>query len=125
MCVKVMAPMRITEALLPLVEKGARKALIYLSSRMGSITENPSNQYVYRSSKAALNSAVKGLAGDLKAKGIIAVVFHPGWVRADMGGDKAPLSPPESVAGLRKVILGLSPTDSGRFINYDGTTIPW
>lgn len=125
MRVNVTAPIRVTDALIGNVEKSERKTLVYISSRMGSIAENPGGSYVYRSSKAALNSAVKGLSADLKAKGIIAVVFHPGWVRTDMGGPNATLSPTQSITGMRNVILGLTPNDTGRFINYDGTAIPW
>jgi NAD(P)-dependent dehydrogenase (short-subunit alcohol dehydrogenase family) len=125
MRVNVLAPMRVVEALLPQVERGQRKTLAFVSSRMGSIAENPGGVYVYRSSKTALNAVVKGLAGDLKPKGVIAVACHPGWVRTDMGGPGATLSSIESVTGLRRVILGLTPADSGRFLNHDGSAIPW
>lgn len=123
--VNVFGPMRVAEALLPHVERGERKVMAFISSRMGSIAENPGGVYVYRSSKTMLNGVVKGLAGDLKGKGIVAVAFHPGWVRTDMGGATATLSTEQSVTGLRNVILGLAPADSGRFINHDGTAIPW
>jgi hypothetical protein len=42
-----------------------------------------------------------------------------------MGGAGAPLSPEDSVRGLRKVIAGLRPQDSGKFLSHDGTAIPW
>ena len=67
----------------------------------------------------------KGLSVALADRGIIVVALSPGWVRTDMGGKGAPLSPAESVRGLRKVIEGLEPGDSGRFLNHDGTPIPW
>jgi len=53
------------------------------------------------------------------------VALSPGWVRTDMGGAGAPLAPETSVAGLRKVIGGLTPADSGKFFSYDGSSIPW
>jgi len=51
--------------------------------------------------------------------------MHPGWVRTDMGGPKAPLSVEESAAGMRRVIAGLTLADSGRFLQWDGKELPW
>ena len=81
--------------------------------------------YPYRTSKAALNMVVKGLAADLAARGIIAVALSPGWVQTDMGGSNAKLTPEESVAGMRSVIDQLTPADSGRFLHYQGEDSPW
>ena len=67
----------------------------------------------------------RGLAATLASRGVIVVALSPGWVKTDMGGAGAPLSPQTSVAGLRRVIAGLRPSDSGRFLSYDGSTIPW
>jgi len=53
------------------------------------------------------------------------VALSPGWVRTDMGGSGAPLAAQTSVAGLRKVIAGLKTSDSGTFLSYDGSPIPW
>ena len=55
----------------------------------------------------------------------ICVSFHPGWVRTDMGGAGADITAQESVAGMRRVIAGLTPQDNGRFLNHDGSEIPW
>ncbi len=82
-------------------------------------------RYPYRTSKAALNMVVKGLVADLAARGIIAVALSPGWVQTDMGGPNADLTPEESVAGMRAVIDGLTPDDSGRFFNYQSEDRPW
>ena len=62
-----------------------------------------------------------------KASGIDirVVALHPGWVRTDMGGSGAPLSPEQAVVHMRKVITSLKPADSGRYINYDGSEILW
>ena len=67
----------------------------------------------------------KGLAATLGARGIIVVALSPGWVRTDMGGEQAPLTPEKSVRGLRNVIAGLGKGDSGKFLYHDGSTIPW
>ena len=55
----------------------------------------------------------------------VCVSFHPGWVRTDMGGAGADIGVEESVAGMRRVIAGLAAQDNGRFLNYDGSEIPW
>ena len=62
---------------------------------------------------------------DLAAKGLVCVVLHPGWVQTDMGGQTATLTIDQSVPAMVKVIDGLKPADNGRFINYDGTELPW
>ena len=91
-----------------------------------ALAENSSGgSYIYRSSKAALNAVVKSLALDLADRGIAVVAFQPGWVATDMGGATAPLSPAESVGALRTQIDRLTPADTGRFLNYDGSEIPW
>ncbi len=119
------APLKMAEAFLPNMEAGKEKKLIAISSRLGSIELNEGGRYSYRSSKAALNSAWKSLAGDTAGKGMICVVFHPGWVQTDMGGKAAPVTPPQSVAGMMKVIGSLTKKDNGTFRNFDGDTLPW
>ena len=97
-----------------------------LTSKMGSIEDNTSgDSYVYRSSKAALNSVMKSLAIELFPRSIPVTVLHPGWVKTDMGGENATISVSESVSGLRRVISELGMHNSGKFFNYDGTEIPW
>ncbi|MBI3452884.1 MAG: SDR family oxidoreductase [Rhodospirillales bacterium] len=123
--VNLMAPMAMAEAFVEQVAASARKTMIVISTGMASIAEHPGGAYVYRSSKAALNSVGRGLARDLAGRGVIVVMVHPGWVRTDMGGASATLSPEESVRHLRTLIERLRPVDSGKFCNYDGTEIPW
>jgi NAD(P)-dependent dehydrogenase (short-subunit alcohol dehydrogenase family) len=124
--INTIAPVRIAEALLPNLEMGGGRIVLSLTSRMGSIADNGSGgSYAYRSSKAALNAAMKSLAVDWKRRGIIVVVAHPGWVKTDMGGPSAQISPQRSVAGLRQKLSTLKPADSGSFFNYDGSALPW
>lgn len=124
--VNAIAPLRVARRMLEKVARSERKQIVNISSRMGSIGENTSGgQYIYRSSKAALNMVVKSLAVDLAGRGITVVAFHPGWVRTDMGGAGAAITPEASVAGMRRVIHGLTTADSGKFFNYDGSEIPW
>ena len=80
---------------------------------------------IYRSSKAALNNVMRGLALALKGDGLIVVPIHPGWVQTDMGGTNAALTPEQAISSIRAVITSLKPADSGRYVNYDGAEIPW
>ncbi|MEO7601949.1 MAG: SDR family oxidoreductase [Sphingomicrobium sp.] len=121
--VNTIAPFLLAQSVLPFVERSGGK-LIAISTKMGSIDDNDSGGFIgYRSSKSALNMAWKSLAVDNPA--IPCAVLHPGWVQTRMGGASAPLEPAPSVAGMRRVIDGLSAEQSGGFFSYDGTAIPW
>jgi NAD(P)-dependent dehydrogenase (short-subunit alcohol dehydrogenase family) len=97
-----------------------------MTSKMGSMEDNGSGgEYIYRSSKTALNMVVKSLSIDLREFNIKVAALHPGWVRTDMGGPNGLIDTETSVRGLRQVIEGLSSAQSGEFIAYDGKKIPW
>lgn len=123
--VNTLAPLMIAQAFIEHVARSKERKLIAMSSRLGSIELANSGRYAYRASKAALNMKWKGLSIDLAGKGVICVVLHPGWVQTDMGGEAATLTIEQSVPAMVKLIDGLKPSDNGRFINYDGTEIPW
>jgi len=124
--INTMAPLKMAETFAAQIARGRQKTIVTITSKMGSIADNSGGgSYLYRSSKAAVNMVVKSMAIDLKPLGIIAVVFHPGWVKTDMGGPNAMISAEQSVSGIRQVISGLSPADSGKFFGYDGQAIPW
>ena len=99
-----------------------------LSSLMGSVADNGwGGFWSYRMSKAAANMAVKNLSLQLKEDGIRVVALHPGHVQTDMGGSSAPVTPAESVSGLRET---LSQTAAGQhddelFRDYKGRSLPW
>jgi len=121
-----MAPLKMAEAFVTHIARSKQKTIVTISSQMGSIADNNSGgYYLYRTSKAAVNMAVKSLAIDLLLSGITAAVFHPGWVKTDMGGPDALISTEESVSGMRQVIGGLTLADSGKFFAYDGQLLPW
>jgi len=93
---------------------------------MGSITDNEvGGAYSYRSTKAAANAVTKNLAIDLRDRGVTVVAMHPGWVTTDMGGAGADMEAVESIRAMRQVIDGIRRGDTGQFLNYDGTVIPW
>ncbi len=124
--VNVLAPLRVCEVLVDAVERSQMKVMAFVTSRMGSIAEHRGGGgYIYRSSKTALNMAVKCLAGDVKPRGIACAVIHPGWVRTDMGGPSAALSPTESVTGMRAALSGVTLAGTGTVLNYDGSPISW
>lgn len=125
MRINVLAPMATVEALVENVAKSDLKRIVMMSSSLGSIAKNDGRDPIYRSSKAALNQVAKTLSADLKDRGITVVAVSPGWVKTDMGGSAAPLTPEVSIGGLRKVIARLTPKDSGRFFHHDGTENSW
>lgn len=119
----VLGPMRVLGAVTDSLAQNARVALI--SSRMGSLQlRASSNGWLYRASKAALNSVLKDASIVFGGRAICAA-FHPGWVKTDMGGGQAELTPQEAVSGMRAVLERLGPGDNGRFLNHDGTELPW
>lgn len=119
----VLGAMQLIPTLAPMVE-AARGKCIFISSGMGSIGESSSSQgWIYRVSKAGLNMAVKTAAYDYP--NAILAVMCPGWVQTDMGGPNATISVEQSVAGLRRVIAGLTPEESGSFHNYKGRDLAW
>jgi NAD(P)-dependent dehydrogenase (short-subunit alcohol dehydrogenase family) len=124
--VNTVGPMRVTRALLDNLRAGKAKQIVSITSGLGSIENNSFGQYYgYRESKAALNMFTRTLALELKGEGFTCIVMSPGWVRTDMGGPQANLSPEESITGMRKVIEKLTLADTGTYWNYDGTTLPW
>ncbi|XP_051888175.1 C-factor-like isoform X2 [Pristis pectinata] len=105
-----------------------KAAVINMSSIMASMelfNIQHGKTYAYRISKAALNMVTKCLANELKPHGILCASVHPGWVRTDMGGEKAPLTKEESVQGILKVLSRLSEQDNGLFLDWRGQLLPW
>jgi len=119
-----MGPFLLTQALAPRLADGARVANI--SSQLGSIGGlsrfgTPS----YNISKAAQNMATVLLADALRARGVIVVALHPGWVQTDMGGAGATITAAESVTGLLRLIGAQTIADSGKFLDWRSEALPW
>lgn len=124
--VNSVAPMLVTGALLPQLRAGSRKLIVQITSQLGSIANNTGGStYAYRGSKAALNQMNKCLANELGPEGFRCLAVHPGWVRTDMGGPNAHLSPEESVRAILATMDGAEPNSNGTFVNYDGSPLPW
>ncbi|WP_426416321.1 SDR family oxidoreductase [Aestuariirhabdus sp. LZHN29] len=120
------APLMVVQRVLDNLRMGYDPTVVLLTSKMGSMTDNLSGgSYIYRSSKAALNSVGKSLAEDLRGEGIKVLLMHPGWVKTDMGGPNALIDAATSVRSMRQVIAATTLTESGSYLNYDGDPIPW
>ncbi|MDX2108909.1 MAG: SDR family oxidoreductase [Verrucomicrobiota bacterium] len=113
----------------PLLARGTNPRLICISSGLGSIgTRDPlttTHDYAYSASKAALNMVTKQLSFDLKAQGITVIAQCPGWVRTDMGGAAADLSPEESIRMLRGHFALYTLSDTGRYFTHKGVELGW
>ena len=123
MMVNAIAPYQLGKALLPRMAEGGK--MIAISSGMGSIGDNGGGWVPYRTSKAALNMAWSSLALEAKPHGVSCVLFSPGWVKTDMGGAGAEITPQESVGDMRALIERLTIADTGRFLRRDGSELPW
>ena len=122
--VNALGALQVTHALLGNLGEGAR--VVNVTSRMGSLDDNTSGGYYgYRMSYAAQNMATRSLAVDLKSRGITVIAMHPGMVQTDMTRGFGMLTAAESVAGMNDVIAALAPEQSGLFLHYQGTTLPW
>jgi len=122
----VISAMKLAETFSPHLGRGPQGLFVAISSLMGSIADNGGGgSILYRSSKAALNAAMKSLAIDLTPQQIGVLIFHPGWVRTDMGGPNGLIDAKESITGMRHIIENFELSQSGQFIKYDGTPMPW
>ncbi|XP_067390528.1 C-signal-like isoform X2 [Emydura macquarii macquarii] len=136
----VVGPIQVAREFLPLLKKAAKEArkdglscskaaIINMSSKVGSIElcfkvlEAP--MYPYRASKAALNMVTRCLAAELKDAEILCTAIHPGWVKTDMGTEKAPLTVECSVQGILNVLASLSQATTGVFLDWEGKSLPW
>ena len=90
---------------------------------MGSQTHTSSNAVIYRASKAAANNLMRTISNQFITENIIVTSYHPGWIRTDMVGKLADISPEESAAGLLEHFLNLKKEDTRNFFNYDGTIL--
>ena len=113
------------QALLANLRAGARPRVAIVSSQLGSSQIASGGGYAYRASKAAAVNLARNLAADLKRDGIAVGAYHPGWVRTDMGGQGAPLSPRESAEGLAARIEALGVETTGVFETWDGRAHPF
>ena len=123
--VNTLGPLRVAQAFLPRVRRGANPRIVLMSSRLGSMAVGGTLNVAYRASKAGLNRITQCLAADLAPEGVAVLALHPGWVRTDMGGPGADIGVEESAAGVIRVCETLTLGDTGRFLDYRGEALPW
>lgn len=119
------APILTATALLENVAASDQKKIALMSSAQGSGRPRPGHQYLYGDSKGLLNAKFRELQPQWRARGIVSVALHPGYVRTDMTGMMATLSAKKSVKGMRRVLADLRPEDSGQFVDYKGNIVAW
>ena len=127
MDVNAVSPIMIANTFRPLLRLSQNPKVINIGSWLGSIDLKKSGgNYSYAVSKSGLNMMNRAFAYDVLPENIISVVVNPGWVQTDMGGSKANFTPEEAVKNLiENVMLPLTISDTGRFLNYDGSEHPW
>lgn len=108
------------QALLPNLRLAAEPKIAIISSQMASHARAPGGSYAYRASKAAALNIGRNLAADLKPEGIAVGIYHPGWVRTDMGGEEGEIEVDEAAAGLVNEFDALCIENTGCFHTWDG-----
>lgn len=121
--IMVKGPLRVLQAFLPRLGAGAK--VINVSSQIGASTWPYGGFYAYASSKAALNRLMQSVATDLKGRGIVVGLVHPGYVQTDMGGPQAEITPQESAEGLRSLAAGWTIDKTGLFFDWNGKRREW
>lgn len=112
------------QALLPHLRRASAPKIAIISSQMGSSTQAKGTSMIYRVSKAAALNLGFNLSSALKPEGIAVGIYHPGWVRTDMGGATADISVEEATAGLVARFAALSLERTGCFETWDGRDHP-
>ncbi|MGA1741325.1 MAG: SDR family oxidoreductase [Pseudohongiellaceae bacterium] len=123
--VNTIGPFRVAESFKPHLEAAEAPKLITISSQVGASTFTMPGIYAYASSKAAVNKVMQTLASEWQTTGICVGLMHPGWVKTDMGGAEADITPQESAEGIRRVIEKMTFKDSGKFFKWNGDIHPW
>jgi NAD(P)-dependent dehydrogenase (short-subunit alcohol dehydrogenase family) len=111
------------QSILPNLRLAQAPRIAIISSQMASQSLAPGGSYIYRASKAAALNVGRNLACDLKPQGIAVGIYHPGWVRTDMGGTSADIDTAEAAQGLMTRIDTLSVDTTGCFETWDGRAL--
>ncbi|MGJ8529704.1 SDR family oxidoreductase [Maritalea sp.] len=123
--INTLGPVRVSQALIENVRKSDNGKIVTISSQMGALGRESRGSYAYRSTKAAVNKAMQTLSVELRDENIAVTLYHPGWVKTDMGGSGAEITPQESAAGLFKCFSQLTLANSGKFFKWNGEPHVW
>lgn len=121
--INLKGPLRVLSAFLPRLGQGSK--VINFSSQLAASTWPYGGYYSYVATKAGLNALMRSVAIDLKDRGIVVGLVHPGWVQTDMGGSGADITPQESAASIMRLTDGWSIEDTGKFYKWNGEEHPW
>ena len=128
----VFGPILLVKKLMPLIKKSQGVKIVFLTARVGSISDNElGGWYSYRSSKSALNMMISNLSIELGRanKEHIAIGIHPGTVKSNLSEPFLKhvkhniFSPRESVELMTQVISKISQKDSGKCFDFSGKVI--
>ena len=123
--VNTIAPLIVARTFKPNLAASGNGKLLNVTSQLAASTWPMGGMLIYSTTKAALCKVGQVLAIDWKDEPIASALVHPGWVKTDMGGPHADITPEESGRGIRKVIAGLTKADSGKFYKWNGDLHPW
>lgn len=115
-------PLRLAQALAPLMPKGGR--IVNVSSGGGQLSTPATWAPAYCISKTALNAVTVQLAEALRPRGIAVNAVCPGWVRTDLGGPEAPRSLQQGADSILWLVHQANPGVTGGFWR-DGERIDW
>lgn len=114
--------LRLIQALAPLLPDGGR--IVNVSSGMGALTDMDGGYLGYRMSKAGMNVITRVMAEALADRNVLVNSVCPGWVRTELGSERAPRSPAEGAAGIVWAATSPELTGSGGFYR-DGKALAW
>ncbi len=123
--VMMIGPFRVFRAFLPNLEKAGTARVMNVTSQLAASTWPYGGYYAYAGAKAGLNRVMRSVAIDVKDRGILVGVVHPGYVKTDMGGPEADIEPSESAAGIIAVTAALTPETTGDFFKWNGEKHAW
>lgn len=122
--VNAVAPLQIVCHLMQQLTAGSKIA--FITSRMGSISDNSSGGYYgYRMSKTALNAAAMSLSRDLAPQEISVVLYHPGWVQTQMVNNTGDISATEAAQKLADLMIAQDMSKTGSFTHSNGQALTW
>lgn len=133
--VNSIGPLAVAKTLLRVLGRRRRLTFAALSAMVGSIGDNRlGGWYGYRASKAALNQFIRTLAIECRVNYPRATVLaiHPGTTdtalsrpfQRNVSPEKL-YAPALTASRILDVIEGAADNGSGRFLNWDGSEIPW